>query len=379
MRWGTILRYFATFVGAFVLASLALRFGVERLLLKHKLGEADLAPKHLRSAEAKVAYYRAHASEYDTIFIGDSRTLCGFDPVLVDAEIGTHSVNLAHWAVWFETQYAKYFDLTTMIPEGTRVVWSVGHLNFLPIHPKANMTYPIRPERVPQYLRFGYSPERILDNVATSIPGVDLFARREELRSGLDVRINAPLFPTAPDPVKGLRNAAEYAAIRGRLAGDPTVAQIDPITDGDEITSAAVWMWAGNYRRIEIDHAFFRRKQEEGERLQARVIQTEAFEPDPALWNTFVGILDLFRERHVNLVVNEVHESPFRYKDVRNRRLYAAFLDKVRHEVEAHGFPYLRANFDEMLDEDYFDYDHVNDVGSKKVSHLLAQMLAATR
>jgi hypothetical protein len=374
-----ILGYLATFLVAFVGAGLALRFGVEQLVLKHKLGQRDAAPGHLQSAETKTAHYLAHASEYDLVFLGDSRTLCGIDPLVIDRNLHTRSVNLAHWAHWIDTQYPNFRILASHIPKGTRVVWSVGHLVFQPIHAATNMSYPVGLTNVPQYLAWGYPPQRFLDNIATSIPGLDLFARREQLRAGVDARLNSPLFARRMPSGAVQQHSDEFIAVQNQWTQDPSVAQIDGVVDGNNITSAAVWMRAGNYRRIEFDHAFFRRKQAEDERDEVREITTAEFEAYPPLWRTFLGILDLFKASQVELVVNEIHEAPYKYKIAKNERLYREFMAKVQLEVERRGFRYIRADFAALTNEDYFDYDHLNDVGANKYSALLANLLGPAK
>src|SRR5687768_3481145 len=119
VRAAQIMGYLAVFIAAFILAGLALRFGVERVIFKHRLGEADAGPGYLRNVQTKADHYRERAAEFNLIYVGDSRTLCGIDPGVVDSAIGTRSFNLAHWAHWFDTQYPSFTQLVSQIPEST--------------------------------------------------------------------------------------------------------------------------------------------------------------------------------------------------------------------------------------------------------------------
>jgi hypothetical protein len=369
----TILRYMFVFVTSFLIAGLALR-AVERFVLHRRIGEADAAPGHLRNATTKTAYYSAHATEFDTLFIGDSRTLCGIDPVVIDAQIGTHSTNIAYFAHWLDTQYPNFVDLAPRIPKNTLVVWTVGHILFEWAHPAVNMSYSIGIRNAPQYIRWGYSPLSIIDNVATSVPGLDILAHRDEIRSGVEARLTAPLLSTrATVATLNLENAKELEGLRAKYAGDLSVASIDPIVVGGKIGSAAMWMRAGNYRRVEFDHSIFRTNQERS-RARLRTLPDD-FDADPALWNTFVGILDLFQKYNVNLVVNEVQESPFNYTNQKNAELFGKLMRRVRAEVERRGVRYIRANMESLRDDDYFDHDHLNSEGSDKYSRMLGTLL----
>jgi hypothetical protein len=368
-----LLKYAAIFLCSYL--GLGALFGLlERRVLHHRLGEKDVAPRHLQSATTKSAHYKNHAADYDLVFLGDSRTLCGLDPLVVDRILGSRSVNLAHWAHWLETQYPNYTDLVPAIPPSTRVVWSIGHVLFQPIRAAVNASYLIPLRLAPDYVAWGYGPLRILDNLSHSIPGLELFARRDQIRAGFDVRMNVPLRRPQIAPAD-LRNAERFGQLKTQLEADPNVARIDPFVEGDTITSAAVWMWGGNYRRVEFEHEFFRAKQREESLISNKEISGDTFQVDPPLWRTFIALLELFKANHVQLIVNEIHEAPYRYGNAKNARLYREVMDRVQREVTARGFRYLRVPFDTLTDEDYFDYDHLNDVGADKYSQLVAQQL----
>jgi hypothetical protein len=78
----------------------------------------------------------------------------------------------------------------------------------------------------------------------------------------------------------------------------------------------------------------------------------------------------------VRLVVNEVEEAPYVYITPERRDDLRRFMrEQVRREVNARGFPYVRVDFDQLSDADYFDFNHLNQDGIRKYSRLLAERL----
>lgn len=321
---------------------------------------------------SRVAFFQAHAGEYDLVFVGDSRTYCDLSPEQLDARLGTHSVNVSTWANWFFSQYPALEDVLPHVRKDAVVVWSIGHQNFDLLHDPMN--YPIGARNVPRYLGWGYGVPKVAEHFIGMLPGLDVYANRDAIRAKIDGALAAPLYSNAPGPVGPPRNAEAAAALRARYAADPHVISIETLQDGDVVTSIGVRRDRGHYERIELDHAYFRGKQRE---LLADLKPLPGrYQADPARWNNFVAILDLFERHGVRLIVNEVEEAPYNYSVGDDKRLLREFMrTRVRAEVERRGIPYLRADWDQLTDADYFDWNHLNSDGVAKYTALLAPLL----
>jgi hypothetical protein len=93
-------------------------------------------------------------------------------------------------------------------------------------------------------------------------------------------------------------------------------------------------------------------------------------------WSTFIEILDIFAAHNVRLIVNELEEAPFIYGNPLVREKFrTALREHVRLEVERRGFSYITTDLDQLSDEDYFDYNHMNSKGIAKYTPLLAHRL----
>ncbi len=94
--------------------------------------------------------------------------------------------------------------------------------------------------------------------------------------------------------------------------------------------------------------------------------------PDPAYWRMFEEMLDLFQSHGVRVIVNEMEEAPFIYRNQLLREKWRAFMrDVVSRRVREAGFPYVHVDFDRLTDDDYFDYNHLNSRGIAKFATLI--------
>ena len=93
-------------------------------------------------------------------------------------------------------------------------------------------------------------------------------------------------------------------------------------------------------------------------------------------WNAFIAILEIFAASKVRLVVNELEEAPFMYGHPLVREKHRSMMrERVQPEIERRGFAYIRADLDQLSDDDYFDYNHMNSKGIEKYTPMLAQLL----
>ena len=325
----------------------------------------------------KRAWYELHVNDYNLVFIGDSKTYCGIHPELLDPLLGTRSLNLAIMAHWFPTQLPLVQDIAPLIPKGTTVVWSLGHVNF--VHSTGvGRVYPVGINNALRYLAWGIPNTGIMDNVFYYNPALYFLSQREEIRRDLANSQERPLdlsvlgatraraasnesetFPVSDDDVRREKETFEK---------DPDVFAVVVVKDEGKPTSLTVYFQRGSYYRVELDRAYFRRKQQ---MITGRFDNPQIDKP---LWYIFEEILRTFKANGVNVIVNELEETPFMYGG--NQAKFRKFMQEtVQKKVEEYGFPYIRVDFDKLTDEDYFDYNHLNSLGAKTFTPMLAEQL----
>jgi hypothetical protein len=333
----------------------------------------------------KLRYYQDHAHEYDVVFIGDSRTYCDIHPDLFDAYRGTHSVNLSRFAHWFPTQYPFVKDLIPQLAPGTSVVWAVGHQNFFPVEGETSDVYPISSGDMLSYLEWGFSWSRVFKHFAEFNPLFRLYVDRGKIRKKLLDLSDKPFWlftgTRISSPIPNIQETIE--ALHLRLSNDPGVARVEVLTDEDRITSVVLYKRSGSYYRMELDYEYFRTKQtqlllEMGGKLSdeaARAWPIPAV-PDESYWKLFVHMLEMFKHAGTRLIVVELEEAPFVYRNLFIREQYRTFMWRtVRPAVESYGFHYIRLPLDQLDDTDYFDFNHLNSRGIEKFTPLLSQAL----
>src|SRR5262249_28066201 len=112
----------------------------------------------------RLAYYAKHAAEFNLVFFGDSRTFTDVHPHLVNAYLGTNSLNLEQFSNWFPTQRAFIGDFYKLVPSKTTVVWSVGRQNFFSAG-IVNHVYPVSLASALRYRLIGIDERGLFDNV----------------------------------------------------------------------------------------------------------------------------------------------------------------------------------------------------------------------
>jgi hypothetical protein len=359
-------------LAAFVTAGIVLNLGFYLVAIR------SIDPDPAGSLREKLASYREHATEFDLVFVGDSRTYCAMHPDIIDGRLGTHSINLARWAHWFPTQYAQFRDLVPLLPEGTVVVWSVGHQNFRPINEQININYPIGVGNVPDYLRQGYPLSRLSDNLLQYNPLLNLAGWLPRLRDKIDSQLDRVVWaePGGGDSAQQL--SPDVLEAIERVESDPLTARWELIKNGDQVTSIAIYKRNGAYSRVELTPDFFRHKQAEGLAEDGSHLSVDPAGVGAAeeYWNQFVAILALFEAHGVQLIVNELEEAPHQYRSEALRDEFRNFMrETVEPEVLRHGFDYVRVDFDSLEDADYFDYNHLNSRGIGTYSTMLIENL----
>jgi len=338
-------------------------------------------PQMDASLKGRLAYYDLHKEEFDLVWIGDSRTLCGMHPDRLDPLLNTRSLNLAVWANWFPTQYPFMKDLVPKLRPGTTVVWSIGDQNFRPVNSIISKQYAIPLSDVPLYLSLGLSWDslrpNLLEHSLLGAPVRPLLGTATGLRSKFDAYGARVLHP-APVPQHLERSELSEQAERlvAELQKDPRNLYVRIVYHQGKPTSVMANRSLGGYIRHEIDHEFFRAQQRKTLEASLGAPPAQEFQADPARWQLFVRLLEFCKQHEVRLIVNEVEEAPNMYGQPGSRAARRRFMkDKVQAEVERQGFRYTRPDYDRLSDEHYFDYNHLNRRGVDAYSPLLAEAL----
>ena len=359
------------------------------------------APKPIAGGDQQLpnrfAYYKAHRDEFDLVFLGDSRTYCGIHPERIDPPLGSRSINLSSFTNWFPTQYAEAKQLAEIVPKGTTVVLTTGQVNFSCIG-KIQRVFPIDIPTALRYSTMKIPREGLWDNVAYFNPYLHFWAIRGEIRESFltwartanTASLAVPTAELRVPPINPLvlsrsikdrhELPAEVAEIVRNYGSDPQVTLVDLSEDGDRITSVIVYYRGGGYYRIEVDHEFFREKQQGAPRATDIVTTptgtVTAPSPEPDCLGLFDLILEEFQRRGVKVIINEIEEAPYVYGSPEARRAFRDVMrTSVRPKVESRGFPYVTTDLDRLQDSDYFDYNHLNSNGIEKYAPMLAAAL----
>ncbi len=336
----------------------------------------------------KGKFYNKYAFYFDLVFIGDSRTYCGIHCDLMDKLLGKRCANMAAVAHWFPTQLPFCEDLVRTVPPGTVVVFTIGHQNFK--HIRVQNSCPIGLKRALKYIEWGYSPDSIIDNLIYYNPVTQLIAKKSDFRDGLNRfmdntvcelgirKLVAKKPQERPEPSGQGLKAREFE-LESSFRSDPDVHFVRFPEEEGGLHSAELIRTGNSSSRVELDPSYFRHKQRErhAQLLSERPYDPNyEFVPDRQYWETFKGIIKLFKDRGISLIVNEIEEAPHNYRDDVEKESKRSFMrEVVKPYVESQGFPYVRADFSKLSDEDYFDYNHLNSKGGEKYDKLLAEEL----
>jgi hypothetical protein len=348
---------------------------------------------------SKTEYYLQHRDEFNVIFLGDSRTYCGIHPAIVDEVAGSKSYNLAAFSNWLSTQYALVVDIAPKVPKNTVVVISVGYQNVRFDYDQllVQRVYPIGFEDAFALIWMGFRGPGIWDNVFYYSSFAHILAQRAELRSLLLQALGQParrLLPFSSAAAANLPSEivrppstaandveAVDAALRATYGTLPGVTAMNIVRENGVLNSIVLLTNGGTYYRIEITPEYFRAKQREMfPHLYSDVDARAQLVPGPATsaLRIFQAMLGRLKAQRLRVIVNEVEETPRFYGNQITRQRHRDHMDAhVRPIVERMGFSYLRINWDELTDADYFDYNHLNSVGSHKAGQMIGRALKA--
>ncbi len=331
----------------------------------------------------KAAYYKERGAQYNAVFFGDSRTLCGMHPDVIDPLWGRKSYNLSHWATWMPSQYALISDMAPFIPKDTVVVWSVGHQNFT--RSSVHTVYPPGWARGARMAFMGLNPGELLSaqlsftNYLSLIGWSDeyFFKITEYMAMPLWTRANAAPSASSAAPVSSAPADPGVQKMK-RIESDPQTSFAEPwFDDSGKIASVAQYKLNGAMLRTEIIPSFYRAKQAE-QRQGGKMATLEGFGAGEAEMILFRDILGVFKKYGLTVVVHEFEEAPYIYQTPAEQGKYREWMrTHVKPVVEEYGFKYIHADEAQLTDADYFDYNHLNDRGVRKHNAVLARKLKA--
>ena len=181
---------------------------------------------------------------------------------------------------------------------------------------------------------------------------------------------SAPGFGTATEPLHRVEERlSEYE-----------LDDLMEIADRDLSVNVIAFYRGGGYYRTEVDHAFFRERQQGAPRASEVEVgptgNLSVRPPLPDCLGLFDRILEEFQHRGVKVIINEIDEAPYVFGSPENRRAFREVMQTiVRPMVEARGFPYVTTDQDRLQNDDYFDYNHLNSSGIEKYTPMLADVL----
>ncbi len=315
-------------------------------------------------------YYLSHKNEFNTLILGDSRTLCGMHPDLIDQYWDRNSFNLAHWAVWFPAQYALISDIAADIPQDTLIVWSIGHQNFSRADLKP--VYPPGWQRLARYKGWHYKLSEFVPIQMSYFPLTSLIGRRDIIYDKIQTVFKRPVIKAATAQTDQKKPAP---TVMQDIADQDITGYVRQWFDDDgNLASVAQYKINGAMARTEINPAFYRHKQQKIMTSDGRHFSD--FVQDKANREMFIAILDIFKEHGLRVIVNEFEETPYTYPDDKERQKFRNFMrSPIKDIVESYGYDYVHVDFDHLQDADYFDYNHLNSKGIAKFSAMLGPQL----
>ncbi len=375
----------------FVLNLIVLNLVTYYVLLKYQK-TPEFKALNCGSLPEKFEFYKANKEKYKMLYFGDSRTYTNINNLQLDTLLNTKSYNIAMWANWFPNQYAFLQDLLPEIPDGTTLIYSLGHQNFS--FAEVQDAYPINADRIKEYYTWGFSSSDLKKPLRQSqtIPSPNLLLYHGEVNNWFSKKLKkflAVIFSGNRKQKEVLENnsnhqvasaVSSFDILKNKLANLPEVEKIVDFKYHDTISSYEVYWRRGNYWRIELDSLYFRNKQRHNilaNLKQMKLENWQKFTIDERYWRNFEAIIALMKkhQKRLNIIFNEVVEAPNQYL-VNNRSIYEKVMDtKVKGYVQQNGFQYIKVYASDLPDHYYFDYNHLNNKGCCIYSARLADTL----
>lgn len=353
----------------------------------------EVKSNNIGNLSEKFEYYKANKDSFNLVFVGDSRTYTNIHNFMLDSLLNSKSFNHAVWANWFPTQYAFLVDFLPQIPDSTTLVFSFGHQNF--IGGEIQETYPINRSIISQYYSWGFSftellkPISISDNEIHKIVFLEKNRHRRAIKVGLS-KLIAVIFSKNKGSNRDKKSftenrndsnkeASRANSLNAYYRSIPEVSFSSIKFQDETPTSLEVYWKKGNYWRVEIVPQYFREKQNENYLELKKVYKAQSkFEPEQKYWNNFLAIAKLLgkHSKRLKIIVNEMEEAPYTYK-LSGRSIYNNFIkNDVLPILSENNLTSIKVGVNDFSDNYYFDYNHLNNIGSVAYTKKLALVLS---
>lgn len=335
-----------------------------------------LQKRHLGSAQIsfKAQYLKENIDQFNMVFLGDSRTFCAIQPDLMDVRLQTKSFNMAHWSNWFPTQYAYLNDALNYLPEGMTVVWSIGHQNFR--KSKINEVYPIQWSEMPYLISQGFELSEMVQARLSFDPLFAVIGRRQTIYDKVQNILKRPFYASRTQSKQAHSKKASIKASHDltKWTQGPLIGYINPwYDDQGNLASVAQYKTNGAYLRTELIPKYYREQQHN--RTSARTT-IPAFVPFEGSWNLYVKMLDMMKAKKLHVIINIFEEAPHTYASTKQKEVYRYFMTgPVKDEALKRGFRFINVGFDQIGDENYFDYNHLNSKGVSTFTGLFVEQM----
>lgn len=357
--------YFSIYISAVFLIIIIIGFTPPLLLSSINRNIADIN-ESLLTVVGKTDHLVVNAKDYDYLIYGDSRAYLGVSAELLSNLTNQHMFNYASMAHWFETQYLQLDKLDKSI-ENQKIIWLIGEINFLTPAGKDKVNNIISMDIISaiNYLSLGFTPLDIYQNLLLSfLPNNHLLTLQDQIQIRFNTILEKPLVQkeqkivadNCQDPINKnyFKTSKEYGK-NGTLAG------------------CFYYLYDGQLQFVENDKEYLRDRQNEWEK---ETDFDKPFVADHKSEKLFEMILDKFKKHNVDLIVLQYKDAPYQYQSGSIKTISTdSYMKQVAKKVESYGYRYITLDFDEFTNDDYFDYNHLNDAGSQKLTKLIARTL----
>jgi hypothetical protein len=284
-------------------------------------------------------------------------------------------------AHWFETQYSQFKRVLPLLENrDIKVVWTISHEMF------GSLSKPIENHQADEmiqtfyldifdyfeYLSIGFDNSDIFDNLLLKYLNSNfiLFVR-EQIQSSFKGLLNRDLILKTEVEI-GSSKTVDY---QGYLDEYPDYFDYRFIS-GQGLSNAMFYIYRknGHLACVELESDYLRESQQKSAKEVLRV-EKEAqlkFYENSKKEKLFEKILKLFKEYHIDLIVNIYYDAPYHYTE-KSSKVFFNKMSSVEKRVREYGFKAVSISPDKMLDRDFFDSNHLNAKGSKKYSKLLSK------
>jgi len=323
----------------------------------------------------KVDFFERDLMEQSNVlFIGDSRTLIAYDPYLFDQMAKTSSYNFGAIAFELDGQYLLMKHLLKMLKHPKTFILTIGHLNFENIGDEVSSKFPMSFSDMLEFHEMGFVFSGMQKNIMRTLLGENsIIASAAMIKNVIDRKLNTVLVEKSQQGDFAIVDNGDAFCNQKRASELNTVEIIKTgqhhYIDG-KVSVCMYRSLLGQEIYIERESEKLRSKQKE---LEEKITAFSHFEPKEKNMKIFEKILELFKDSVHRLVIVEYWDTPYNYKIKSNLEAYETFLAQIEATVRGYGYTYIKPDFHNFKNNDYFDYNHMNLTGSKKFTLQVAK------